>query len=152
MNLTETPDFVTWPQTVDGYVEKVGPFQQTAMAAWQELQQAVPKIADQKKITHRYFARYKPEASVYRAAVGLSEPISQLPPPLKCETFGGGRFARFILVGPYANLGPATGRVFELVEKLGLKRRDDFCIENSVNDPKVTPESELRTEILIPVE
>ena len=58
MNLTETPDSVTWPDTVYCFVEKIGPFQETAMAAWQELMKAVPVLPDQSKLTHRYFARY----------------------------------------------------------------------------------------------
>ena len=102
MNLTETPDNVTWPDTVYCFVEKIGPFQETAMAV--------------------------------------------------CETFKGGKYARFVLTGSYSNLGAASGRVFERVKELDLKRRDDFCIESYVNDPKTTPESELVTEILIPIE
>ena len=33
----------------------------------------------------------------------------------------------------------------------GLKIRDDFLIEKYLNKPSVTPESELETEILVPV-
>jgi DNA gyrase inhibitor GyrI len=151
MRLTENPDVVTWPETVYCYVEKVGPFQNGARAAWEELQRALPKLADQAKLTHRFFARYDPEASIYRAGVSLSAPLSQPPLPLRCETYPGGRFARFVLEGSYANLGAASGRVFERVRELRLERRSDFCIESYVNDPKVTPEDKLITEILIPV-
>jgi len=29
--------------------------------------------------------------------------------------------------------------------------RPEFCIENYLNDPKITPEKELLTELLVPV-
>ena len=45
-----------------------------------------------------------------------------------------------------------TTNPFQNRPELALKRRDDFCVESYVNDPKTTPESELVTEILIPVE
>jgi len=152
MNLTETPDSVTWPDTIYCFVEKIGPFQDTARAAWEELMQAVPTFPDKSKLTHRFFARYKVERSIYRAGVALTAPLAKLPPGLRCETFKGGKYARFVLTGSYSNLGAASGRVFERVKELALKRRDDFCVESYVNDPKTTPESELVTEILIPVE
>ena len=36
MNLTEQPEDVTWPETHYAFVEKVGPFMNTAPQAWQE--------------------------------------------------------------------------------------------------------------------
>ncbi len=150
MNLTETPDLVTWPETPCGYVEKVGPFQNTAMAAWQELLRIVPTLQEQSKITHRFFARYRIESSVYRACVGLSAAFTEPPSSLRSETFKGGNYSRFVLKGPYSQLGEATGRVLEIVKTSGLKVRDDYFIESYVNDPKTIPESELLTEILIP--
>jgi DNA gyrase inhibitor GyrI len=73
-----------------------------------------------------------------------------LPAPLRYEEFAGGKYSRFVLRGPYSNLPMACGRVFEIVEKTKLQRRDDFCIEHYANDPKTTPEDQLITEILIP--
>jgi len=56
-----------------------------------------------------------------------------------------------VLTGSYANLGAATSRVVERIGELRLERRDDFWIENYLNDPKTTPEDELVTEILVPI-
>jgi len=40
--------------------------------------------------------------------------------------------------------------VFEIVAEKGIEMRNDFCIENYVSDPRVTPAEELITEILVP--
>ncbi len=151
MNLTETPDSVTWPDTIYCFVEKIGPFQETARTAWEGLMQVVPMLSEQGKLTHRFFARYQVEKSLYQAGVALTASLAQVPPGARCETFKGGKYARFVLTGSYSNLGAASGRVFERMEELMLERRDDLCIESYINDPKTTPEAELVTEILIPV-
>jgi effector-binding domain-containing protein len=44
----------------------------------------------------------------------------------------------------------ASRRVFQIVSERKIQLRDDFCIENYANDPRVTPEPELITQILIP--
>ena len=59
-------------------------------------------------------------------------------------------YSRFVLTGAYANLGQATGRVVEIIQQTKLPLRDDYFIENYVNDPRTTPEDQLITEILIP--
>ena len=46
------------------------------------------------------------------------------------------------------NLPEACGRVFLIVAEKKIPQRDDFCIENYVNDPRTTPEDQLITEIL----
>ena len=39
MNLTLEPEIVQWPPTHYVFLEKTGPFMQTAFQAWQELHQ-----------------------------------------------------------------------------------------------------------------
>jgi DNA gyrase inhibitor GyrI len=152
MDLTETPDVVTWSETIYCYVEKVGPFQTGAAQAWNGLHETLPSLSEQSKITQRFFSRYKIEASIYRAGVALTASLAKLPSPLRCETFRGGKYARFILKGPYSQLPGASERVLEIVKSSKLEVRDDFFIENYVNDPKTTPEKMLITEILIPLD
>jgi effector-binding domain-containing protein len=62
----------------------------------------------------------------------------------------GGKYLRFVLTGPYTDLPQASGRVWEIVGEKKLEVRDDFAIENYVNDPSVTPADQLITHILIP--
>ena len=64
--------------------------------------------------------------------------------------FQEGKFSRFVLTGPYSNLGPASARVMQIISEAKLPLRDDFFIENYRNDPRTTPEAELITEILVP--
>jgi DNA gyrase inhibitor GyrI len=149
LKLTEEPNIVAWPETHYVFVEKIGPFQETAPQAWQSVHQVVPEIPEQNKITG-YLSLYKVEARLYRAGVALAAEPQNLPPSLKYEKFKGGKYSRFVLTGSYANLPEASGRVFEIVEEQKIQMRDDYCIENYTNDPRTTPEDQLVTEILIP--
>ena len=148
MNLTEKPEVVIWPETLYAFVEKIGPFQKTAAEAWQELGKVMPALAGQGKL--KRFSLYKVGMQVYRAAVALDALPTNLPHGVKCEKFKGGKYSRFTLKGPWSDLGPASGRVFEIVNETKLEQRDDFCIEHYLTDPMTTPEDQNVTEILIP--
>lgn len=150
MNLTEIPDTVHWPETHYIFLEKIGPFMQTAPAAWNELIKHVPAISEHSQIMSR-FSLYKLGPQIYRAGVAVDALPAKLPDGLQYEKFAGGKYSRFTYTGSYAQLGPVSGRVFELAGKLGLPLRDGFNIENYVNDPRITPEDQLITEILFPV-
>lgn len=150
MKLTETPKIVTWPATHYVYIEKKGPFPETAMKAWQELHQNLGDVLSQAQATgYLSLYRIKPEM-VYRAGVALNKKPEKLPAGYQYTNFPGGKYASFTLTGPYSQLPEACGKVFEMVEKTKMPVRDDFYIENYVNDPRTTPESELLTEIQIP--
>jgi effector-binding domain-containing protein len=149
LKLTEEPDIVTWPETHYVFVEKIGPFQETAPQAWQDLHPVVAQILEHNKITG-YMSLYKVEPKIYRAGVSLAAEPKNLPENLKYEKFKGGQYSRFVLTGSYANLPEASGRVFEIVTEKKIQMRDDYCIEHYTNDPRTTPEDELVTEILIP--
>jgi effector-binding domain-containing protein len=149
MNLTETPEIVTWPETHYVFLEKIGPFQNTAPAAWQNLHKFVPAISEHNKITG-YMSFYKVAPKIYRAGVSLAAAPQPLPEGLAYEKFKGGKYMKFVLTGPYSNLPKASGRVFEIVVEKKIQLRDDFCIENYANDPRTTPEDKLITEILLP--
>jgi DNA gyrase inhibitor GyrI len=151
MNLNEVPEIVTWGQTHYVYVEKVGPFQENAPAAWHTLFQVRPRIAQSNTIlgsTSLY--RLEPEP-VYRAGLRLADPAKDVPQGFDYTLLPGGKYACFTLIGSYSQLPEATGRVFERVQSLKFKVRPDFFLENYVSDFNVTPEAELVTQILIPV-
>jgi DNA gyrase inhibitor GyrI len=149
VNLTEVPDIMTWPETHYVFIEKIGPFQNTAPQAWKDLHQLVPAISEHNEITG-YMSFYKVGPKVYRAGVSLAAGPNKLPDGLQSETFKGGKYSRFVLTGPYSNLPEACGRVFGIVSEKQIQMRDDYCIEHYVNDPRTTPEQQLVTEILIP--
>ncbi len=149
MNLTENPETVIWPETHYVFIEKIGPFMQTAGQAWQTAHSFVPALSQHNQIT-RYMSLYKVGPKIYRAGFGLGAPPVELPEGLSYEQFKGGKYSRFALTGPYSDLPQASGRVFEIVAQKKIPIRDDFYIENYTNDPRTTPEDQLLTEILIP--
>jgi effector-binding domain-containing protein len=150
MNLTQEPEMVIWPETHYVFVEKIGPFQNTAPQAWQSVHLLVPAISEHNKVTG-YMSLYKVGPKIYRAGVTLSAKPDNLPENLSYEKFKGGEYARFVLTGPYSDLPAASGRVFQIVAEKKIQLRDDYCIENYVNDPRTTPEPQLITQILVPV-
>ena len=149
MKLTEIPETVNWPETHYVFIEKIGPFQETAPQAWQSMHHLAPKIEEHNKVTG-YMSLYKVEPKVYRAGVSLDAEPKDLPEGVQYTKFHGGKYSRFVLTGAYANLPEACGRVFQIVADTKTQVRDDFCMENYVNDPRTTPEDQLITEILIP--
>jgi len=160
MPLNETPDTVQWPETHYVFLEKVGPFMQNAPAAWGEVHKLIPAISEKCEIT-RYMSLYKMGPQIYRAGVAVAAPPVALPAALPAalseaglqyEKFPGGKYSRFVLTGSYMQLGPASGRAFELATQLALPLRDDFNIEHYLNDPRITPEDQLVTEILFPID
>lgn len=62
-----------------------------------------------------------------------------------------GKYARFVLTGPYAHIGMAFDRIFKTLKAKQVALRSEFSIENYLNDPLTTPESELKTELLVPI-
>jgi effector-binding domain-containing protein len=149
VNLNETPRIVEWPETHFVFVEKTGPFQTNAPQAWQALHTFVPGIAEQNQITG-YTSLYKMAPQVYRAGVSIAAPPRQLPAGVGYLKFGGGKYSCFELTGSYDDLGRASGRVMQIIAETKLPLRDDFFLENYVNDPRTTPPEHLITQILVP--
>jgi hypothetical protein len=77
---------VNWPETQYAFIEKIGPFQTNAPAAWHELQALLPAIAEHNKITG-YMSLYKMGPDVYRAGVSVAAEPKNLPSNLKYEKF-----------------------------------------------------------------
>jgi DNA gyrase inhibitor GyrI len=151
MNLTLEPEIVQWPETHYVFVEKTGPFMETAPAAWGEAHSSVPAVSQHNQIIG-YISLYRMgPPNLYRAGFALSAPPIDLPEGLRYEKFAGGKYAKFVLTGPYSLLGEASGKVWQTVGEEKIALRDDFAIENYVNDPRVTPAEQLVTEILVPM-
>lgn len=150
MNLTETAEIVTWPQTHYVFVEKKGSIPKNAPLAWQEFQKFVPQLKSNAEVTG-FLSLYKMEPPVYLAGASVADMPAELPGKLQYERFKGGKYARFVLIGSYSQLPQATSRVVEIVSQTKLRLRDDYHIEHYMNDPATTAEEKLVTEILFPV-
>jgi effector-binding domain-containing protein len=149
MNLTEDPQTVTWPKIHYAFLERVGPFETNAMQAWADFVPSIPKIAEHNQIK-AVLSLYKIGPQIYRAGVAIAAPPQHLPEGIRSMEFDGGKYSRFVLTGPYSEIGPATDHVMKIVSASGLPVRDDYFLENYLNDPATTPEAELITEILVP--
>ena len=121
--------------------------QAQAPAEWQAAAQVV--IGEHNTITG-YFSLYNVEKQIYRAGVSVAAEPKDLPSGVKYEKFKGGKYSRFILTGSYMQLPDASGRAFHLVHEKKIPLRDDYNIENYVNDPRTTSEDQLITEIMFP--
>jgi DNA gyrase inhibitor GyrI len=130
-------------------VEKVGPFLETAPAAWGEVAPLIPAIGEQNTVA-KFMSLYKAPQQIYRAGVAVAQAPNNLPAGVKHEVFSGGKYSKFVLTGPYTHLPEASGRVFEIVKQKKIVMREDWYIENYLNDPRTTPAEQLVTEILIP--
>jgi DNA gyrase inhibitor GyrI len=150
MNLTENPETVAFAETHYVFIEKIGPIVQNAPSVWAQAHGFAPALSEPNQITG-YMSLYRMKSQVYRAGFALSSAPRELPKGLTYEKFPGGRYGRFILIGPCHLLPEATSRAWNAAETRKLKIRDDFAIENYVNDPRVTPEDQLRTEIMLPL-
>lgn len=150
MNLTEKPEFINVPAQHYLYIEKIGPFEKTAKACWDELHSLMKNSpASAKKTGAMALFKMGPQM-VYRAGFSFAEKPTEIPKGLQYIHFEGGKYAKFVLKGSYMNLGPAWGQTIENAEKNKLPKRDDFFIENYANDPATTPEDQLISELMIP--
>jgi len=151
LNLTTTPVTVEWPETHYVFIEKVGHIPTNAPQAWTAMHALVPEIEKNNRVTG-YLSLYDMNRQAYRAGVSIAAAPKDLPAGVQYEKFAGGKYAKFVLTGPFTHLPEATGRTVQRAEELRLPLRRGFNIENYVDDPRVTPEDQLRTEILFPVE
>ena len=149
MNLTQEPEIINFPAMHYVFVEKHGDFQSIAPQAWKSAHSFVPELLKKNKIAG-YMSLYKMGPKMYRAGFALADSPANLPDGLAYEKFAGGKYAKFVLTGPYTQLPAASGRVWNVVGEKKLAVRDDYAIENYMNDPNVTPEDKLITQILVP--
>ena len=57
----------------------------------------------------------------------------------------------FLSTGPYSHIWMAFDRIFKTLSEERVTLRPEFCIENYLNDPRVTPEDQLQTQLLVPI-
>ena len=149
MNLAEAPEAVNFPATHYVYVEKTGQFATTAPQAWKSARTFVPELSKKNQITG-YMSAYKMGPQLYRTGFALANAPVDLPDGMAYEKLNGGKYRQFILTGPYTDLPAASGQAWNTVAQKNVPVRDDWAIENYLNDPRVTPEDQLTTHILIP--
>lgn len=157
LNISETFEVVSRPVTHYVFLEKHGPFSEIAPPTWNEMFPLVFGSLDPSQISEFLGlstidkTKLGEEAMIYEAGVALAAEPAKLPKGLKYKKIKNGKYARFLLTGPYPQIWIAFSRIFKILAEKKVQLRQEFCIENYLNDPKVTPEAELKTELLIPV-
>ena len=157
MQLTTEFDSVTRPDIHFAYIERRGPFAEVALSLWADLHGLLSSvdpttIREYLGVSGIDEARSGEDAMIYQAGVALACQSDTLPARLRQRSIKAGKYARFILVGPYAQIGMAFDHVFKKLAESPVALRHEFCIENYLNDPRATPERELITELLVPIE
>jgi len=157
VNLTSEFESVVRPLTHYVFLEKRGPFAEVAPPLWSELGPITVRL-DQQQI-REYLGvsgidKSSPseDAMIYQAGVSLAGVPADLPSQLQQKSIKSGKYARFLLTGPYTQIWPAFDRIFKTLAEAKVTLRPEFCIENYLNDPRVTQEAELKTELLVPIE
>jgi AraC family transcriptional regulator len=157
LNMSLKHEVVTRPTTHYVYFETTGPFSEVAPPAWDTMfpllmgkipQDQMKEFLGLSGIDKR---KQGSEAMIYEAGVGVAWKPADVPKGLRYKKIEAGRYAKFLLTGPYSQIWIAFSQIFKTLSEAKVGLREEFCIENYLNDPKVTPEDKLLTEILIPV-
>lgn len=155
MNLTPNFETINRPLTHYVFLEKRGPFAEVAPPLWNELMPLLERLNQQQ--IREYLGvsgidKSKPgeDAMIYQAGVACVQKLEKLPEGLQQRSIKSGKYARFLLIGPYSQIWMAFDRIFKTLDK-NVELRPEFCIENYLNDPRFTPEDKLQTELLIPL-
>lgn len=157
LNMSLEPETVTRAPAHFVYLERLGPFAEVAPPAWEDLFHLLGG-----KIPHEQFtellglsgmdkSRPGEESMIYQAGVCVASKPAEVPQGLRYRRLQGGKYARFLLTGPYSRIWIAFNQIFRALAERRTSLREDYCIENYVNDPKITPEDQLQTQILIPI-
>jgi AraC family transcriptional regulator len=156
-DLTSEPEIVNRPVVHYLYHQRSGPFAEVGPSTGEEF---FPLLANQ--LNRNQIIGFlglslvdkdqKGEAAlIYQAGVGLASKPAKLPENLHYKKIEAGKYARFLLTGSYSQIWAAFSQIFRTLSEKSVPLREDYCVENYLNDPKNTPEEQLLTELLVPV-
>jgi len=156
MNLSAEFEAVSRPPTHYVFLEKQGPFAEVAPPLWNDLIPLLEKLDRQQVREYLGLSgidktRTGEDTMIYQAGVALSQESTKLFGGLRQRTVKAGKYASFLLTGPYSHVWPAFDRIFKTLSEKCVTLRPEFCIENYLNDPRVTPEDQLLTQLMVPI-
>jgi AraC-like DNA-binding protein/DNA gyrase inhibitor GyrI len=155
MNLK--PEMVSRPLVHYVYLERTGPFAEVAPPTWDEMFKLLFAKIGHDQVTEFLGlsgidkTKQGEGSMIYQAGAGLASKPAEVPKGLQYKKIDAGRYAQFLLTGPYSQIWIAFGQIFRALSEAKIPLREEYCIENYLNDPKTTPEDQLQTEILIPL-
>ncbi len=157
LNLSEKPEIVQRKKTnVFTLTEVGGAFPEIAPVAWQKFFQimapANQDVSQSEFLGVSYIESIKETAKhIYKVALSHPDNKEMAFNNLKKEILPEGKYLKFILTGSYQGVWPAFDRIFKYISENGLELAEGPCLENYINDPNVTPEKDLLTELLVPI-
>jgi AraC family transcriptional regulator len=157
LNMSLKPEMIARPAVHYIFLQRTGPFAEVAPPTWDELFRLMGGKIAHDQITEFLGlsgidkSKQGDEAMIYQAGVCLASKPADLPKGLQYKKIDAGRYAQFLLTGPYSQIWIAFSQIFQALSESKVPLREEYCIENYINDPKTTPEDQLQTQILIPV-
>lgn len=152
MELKLNAEKITWPESHYLFLEKRGPFVETAPKCWEEFRALINPLKSQLKMKS-FASLYKiqPEM-IYRAGMMLLEKPALEIPGLRYEKFKGGPYLLSHFMGNYGEIPEACGRVFDDLHQKRVEMADYWGIENYLTDPEQTAADKNIVQILIPIQ
>jgi AraC family transcriptional regulator len=157
LNMNLKPETISRPAAHFIYLERRGPFAEIAPPTWNEMFKLLfPKIShdqitDFLGLSGMDKTKQGEEVMIYQAGVCLAAKPAEIPKGMQYKKLDGGKYAMFLLTGPYSQIWIAFSQIFRALAESKTPLREGFCIENYINDPKTTPEDQLQTQILMPI-
>ncbi|MFG1593585.1 GyrI-like domain-containing protein [Halobacteriovorax sp. CON-3] len=153
INMEMKPEIIIRHKTVIyGYEAQDASFKDAAQIAWQEFLQILSKV--QEDLSQSEFLGVGDiinEECTYQAAISLPTNESAIIPKLTRSEIPASKYAKFLLKGSYDGIWFAFDKAFKFINEGDYEIGDAPCLEVYLNDPSITPEDELMTEILIPI-
>lgn len=91
------------------------------------------------------------KSHIYKVGITCSKEKPLSFKHLKKDKIKKTKYAKFILKGSYLSIWPAFERIFKILSETDLALDPSPCLENYLNNPKITPEEDLLTELLVPL-
>jgi AraC family transcriptional regulator len=159
LDVTPEPTIERRPDLLFVYVRRLGRFSEQAPQAWTELRRLLNGSALAEPVSQFIGAcwddaeRVAEDALRYDAGFTVARRLDKLPKGLQQAVLPGGKYARFIYKGSYAHMGAAFGQAMRgWMAKSGAVLREGPHLEINLNDPDHTPEKDLLTALLLPIE
>jgi AraC family transcriptional regulator len=127
-------------------------FKDAAQVAWQEFLKIIPTVKeDLSQSEFLGVGEMSGDTCSYRAAISIpTNPNAEVANLIK-EDIPASKYAKFLLKGSYDGIWYAFDKAFKFINESEFEISSAPCLELYLNDPNTTPENELLTEILIPI-
>lgn len=153
INMEMKPEIITRNETtIYSYAASDTSFKEAAQIAWNEFLQIIPTVKED--LTQSEFlgvGEMNSNNCSYKAAISIPTNPQAKIDKLTKEVIPASKYAKFLLKGSYEGVWFAFDKAFKFINESEYEIGSAPSLENYLNDPSVTPESELLTEILIPL-